>query len=178
MKKVLVLLSMVAMIGCDPGPPTSDQIQAEKQETVTKEAVAQVGMPGITRFTEMKNMRRLYELRDKEGLITYTYEKDYQGRLWHLCDSIGYPLPYGTQFSSPQKVTRTYYAGDHHFMAMPQAEPNGLFMPPTAEGTWVQCIGPTGKVEPVYAEDRVTTSPWRLENVGSYAPKKLVKEEK
>jgi hypothetical protein len=48
-------------------------------------------------------------------------------------------------------------------MLMTQAEPNGLYMPSGAEGTWVQMLDPdTNQVEPVYIEPRVTISPFRL----------------
>jgi hypothetical protein len=48
-------------------------------------------------------------------------------------------------------------------VAIPQADPNGLFSPASAEGTWVLCKVP-GKddVKPVYIEDRVTVSPFPL----------------
>jgi hypothetical protein len=51
---------------------------------------------------------------------------------------------------------------------VPQAEPNGLFMPPTADGTWVQCIGKDGDIQPLYIEPHVIVSPWPLNAVDSY----------
>ena len=48
-----------------------------------------------------------------------------------------------------------------------QAEPNGLFMPPTAEGSWVIC-GTKDDLKPVYTEPRVIVSPFRLRAFGEY----------
>jgi hypothetical protein len=121
-------------------------------------------MPGITNFTEAKLVRHLYELRDQK-ILTYSYVPDMNGKLWHLCDSIGYGLPYGVQFSNPEKST------DNRAYPMPQSEPNGLFMPATAEGTWITCINPNnpGDIAPVYVEPRVIVSPFKLRAEGEYA---------
>ena len=157
--------------GCGDEPPKSDSVQQAQQEKMREEANAQVGMPGVTNFTEMKLMRQLYELRDKE-IATYAYVPDMTGRLWHLCDSIGYGLPYGTQFSNPDKIV-TYGAGTaapwtSH--VIPQSEPNGLFMPPTAEGTWVIC-GTAQDLKPVYVEPKVIVSPFKLAAYGEWQGK-------
>ena len=41
-------------------------------------------------------------MRDR-NIATYTYLVDMQGRLHHVCDSMGYGLPYGVQYSNPEK---------------------------------------------------------------------------
>ena len=121
-------------------------------------------MPGISNFTEKKIMRRLYEMRDK-NVATFTYMVDMQGRLHHVCDSMGWGLPYGVQFSNPEKPNPGSWQGPN----MPQSEPNGLFMPPSAEGTWVICASTKGEFTPMYIEPRVIVSPFRLNAVDDYA---------
>ena len=50
-----------------------------------------------------------------------------------------------------------------------QAEPNGLFMPSTAEGTWVICAGEkAGDIRPIYVEPRVIVSPFKLHSISEY----------
>jgi len=134
---------------------------------MNEQAVAQTGMPGITNFTEKKIVKKLYELRD-QNIATFSYVPDMQGRLWHLCDSIGYGLPYGVQFSNPH---RPLWPENSTSSMADQAEPNGLFMPPTAEGTWVICVDEKqkGNLQPVYVEPRVIVSPFRLRAEGEYA---------
>jgi hypothetical protein len=143
----------------------SDRQQQLAQELARQQANSQVGMPGITNFTEMKIVRKLYELRD-QNIATFTYMPDMQGRLWHVCDSIGYGLPYGVQFSNPEKRV---YNGSVSYN-LPQSEPNGLYMPPSAEGTWVICASEKtkGDFEPVYVEPRVIVSPFKLQAAGEY----------
>jgi hypothetical protein len=107
-------------------------------------------------------LKDILELRDQEGLVTYTYVyNEFQGKFVFLCDSVGYGIPYSTQYTSPQKPAFYY---DHASMALPQADPNGLFSPPEAEGTWVLCNNPDKKekAEVVYVEPRIITSPFKL----------------
>ena len=46
---------------------------------------------------------------------------------------------------------------------LPQADPNTLFSPPSAEGTWVLCVNPeTNKPTPLYVEPKIIVSPFKL----------------
>ena len=157
------LAATVALAGCRDPVPTSDQIQNAKQEELSKQGVESVGLPAIHNFQEKRIMKDILELRDQPNLITYTYITDINGRLHKRCDSIGYGLPYATQYTNPQRVA--HLSGRDSIVAIPQADPNGLFSPASAEGTWVLCKVP-GKddVKPVYIEDRVTVSPFPLTN--------------
>ena len=151
------------LTGCTP--PTADQKVQEQQEQMQQQQVSQTGLPGITNFTEVKLVKHLYELRD-QNITTYAYVQGPIGTLYHLCDSIGYGLPYGVQFSNPSKHV---YNGSVSY-ELPQAEPNGLYMPPTAEGTWIMCSNPkaAGGIDPVYVEPRVIVSPHKLRSEGEY----------
>jgi hypothetical protein len=158
------------LLGCSCGQePTSNDVQRDRQERLVTEAVSQVGTPSIKNFREMKLAKDLYELRDQTGLTTYTYLwSDMAGKLTFFCTSIGYPIPYSTQFSSPETVQRWYVPGTGNGASwgterLPQAEPNGLFTPGAAEGTWVMCKDPNGPdVKPVYVEPRIVVSSFKL----------------
>jgi hypothetical protein len=165
MKKLLFLiplaiLTMGATEGCDR-PPSSDQIQQAHQERILQEGTSSVGMPAIKNFRERRILKDILELRDQEGLVTYTYVwNEMQGKMVFLCDSIGYGIPYATQFTNPDKVVYPYTTGAGA-LTIPQADPNGLFSPASAEGTWVLCKNPRGKdVRPVYIEPRTIVSPF------------------
>jgi hypothetical protein len=167
-------LVLLMVVGCDNVTTrnTDEKISAQ-QEQMQSQALAQTGLPGITNFTELKLVKHLYELRDQK-IVTYSYVPDMNGKLWHLCDSIGYGLPYGVQYSNPQR--RVFYTptnAAHSDYDLPQAEPNGLFMPASAEGTWITCVDPNGngQIQPVYVEPRVIVSPFKLRAEGEYAVK-------
>ena len=173
-KYILSLLLMcglgLAMVACDEGPTPTDAKVAAQQAASLQQASSQVGMPGITNFTEMKLVRKLYELRD-QNITTYSYVPDMQGHLHFICPSFGFGLPYGVQFSNPQVPYNR--GGAQYGFALPQAEPNGLFMPDTAEGTWVICQDPNkkGDIAPIYVEPRVIVSPFKLNAVDDWQAK-------
>jgi len=143
------------------GPPTSDDIQRQQQERLLAEGTAQTGMPAIKNFRERKLLKDILELRDQEGLVTYTYLwNEYTGKKVFFCDSIGYGIPYATQYTNPSKFESSTSKG---YGVIPQADPNGLFSPASAEGTWVMCKNPDGnEVRPVYIEPRIIVSPFKL----------------
>lgn len=142
------------------GTPTSEQIQNQAQERANLQAVQSVGMPAITRFSEKRQLKTIFELRD-EAISTVSYITDLQGHLHKLCDSVGYGIPYATQYTNPQQQTRP---GSSYNVVIPQADPNGLYSPANADGTWVLCLDhKTKKTWPVYVEPRVIVSPFEMQ---------------
>ncbi len=101
------------MIGC--GSKTSDDVQQAQQEKLLMEGTSQVGMPNIINFRERRILKDVYELRDQDGLVTYTYVHNVVprvipgvtskgGALTFFGETVGYGVPYSAQFSNPQKV--------------------------------------------------------------------------
>lgn len=163
MKRTALILGTLAaaalLSACDGPSPTSTQIERKKQEEMSLQAVTQVGMPAIVNFAEKRMFKDILELRDRME-PTITYVTDMNGRLHKRCNSVGYGLPYATQYTNPQRIAT---AGVHDGVAtIAQADPNGLYSPAAAEGTWVMCVF-DGKPKPVYFEDRVTVSPVALD---------------
>ena len=150
----MVLVFAVSLAGC---MDSSDDKQRRQQEVILQEATSQTGMPAIKNFRERKILKEIIELRDQEGLVTYTYlYSDMTGKLIYLGETIGYGLPYATQYTNPEKASGNGYA-------LPQADPNGLFSPSSAEGTWILLKDPNGNsVKPVYVEPRIVVSPFKL----------------
>jgi hypothetical protein len=138
--------------------PSSDDVQRQQQEQLSAESNAQVGMPAIVNFQEKRMAKMILELRDT-ALTTVTYTQDMNGNLHKLCDSVGYGLPYATQYTNPQRINLS----QHGAVTIPQADPNGLFSPAAADGTWVLCLDPaTKKAMPLYVEPHVIVSPFAL----------------
>lgn len=156
---IFLCLAGLAMAACQP-IENADTKQQKQQETMRAEAVSSVGMPAIVNWQELRFVKMLYELRDS-GTTTYAYITDLNGRpAYKLCDSVGYGLPYSVQFSAPEKMQKIF---TDKWERMPQSEPNGLFMPDSAEGTWVMCLNPEDKsIKPVYVEPKVIVSPFPL----------------
>lgn len=155
---ILAIAASFVIVGCDH-VVTSDEKLNKQQEQLSMQATNSVGMPAITKFTEKRMMKTIIELRDQET-PTYTYIVDMNNHLKLLCHSVGFGLPYSTQYTNPQH--EVYTSG--HVLVLPQADPNGLFSPPAAEGTWVMCLDPnTKQATPLYIEPRVIVSPFMLD---------------
>ena len=160
MKKILIataIASTFVLSACDQ-KETSTQIERRKQEELSLQGVQSVGMPSITNFAEKRMMKDILELRDK-NVATTTYLVGMNNQLTKVCNSIGYGLPYATQYTSPQRL-----AFDGHGTAtLPQADPNGLYSPASADGTWVLCVDPNDRQpKPVFIEPRILVSPFEI----------------
>lgn len=168
-RKYMLLLAILFVLpfmlggngGCGMPPTNSDSKQAEMQEKLLSESVAQVGMPAITNFREKKMLKDILELRDQTGLVTYTYLwNEYNGKLVFFGETVGYGIPYATQFTNPQKIEAAGHEWGYAITA--QADPSGLFSPSSAEGTWILMKDPRGTdVKPVYVESRIVVLPFR-----------------
>lgn len=168
MKPIVLLLILVCGCTARVQRNDSDINQAVKTRQSLAEADRQIGMPDITRFTERKLAKDILELRDKE-ITTYTYLVNLEGKLIFLGESIGYGLPYSVQYTNPQQlVDGDNYLGINTFedsgriQVLPQADPNGLFMPDGLSATWIMLKGQDGKAHPVYVEPEILVSPFPL----------------
>ena len=160
MKKLLLVLPLIALLAaCGPQQPNSRQIEAAKQEEMQLQAVQSVGMPAITNFAEKRMFKDILELRDK-NVPTTTYLVGMNNQLTKVCDSVGYGLPYATQYTNPQMRV----GSQNGVVTLPQADPNGLYSPSSAVGTWVLCVDhKDGKAKPIYIEPRIIVSPFALQ---------------
>lgn len=174
-KLAFALLGIMTLCGssCD-STPTSDDIQRESQEKILAEGTAQSGMPAIKNFRERKMMKLILELRDQEGVVTYLYLENtvptiihghtaVGGKLTYLMEAVGYGLPYATQYTNPQKIAD--WGHEVGYAILPQADPNGLFSPSTADGTWVYVKDPakgSTKSGVGYMEPKIITLPFKL----------------
>lgn len=167
MKRYFILTGVVALMlllmsnsGCDTKQTANEQL-AKNQELIMQEANRQLGMPAIINFQERKLMKMILELRDQENLICYAYiVPEMTGKPVFLGKCIGYGLPYATQYTNPIK---TEYGNANYCEQLPQADPNGLFMPASADGTWLMMIDPkTNEARPIYIEPKVLVSPFKL----------------
>ena len=159
----VLIMASLHLVGCGPETQSSDQIEQSKQSSIVDEITREVGMPTLTHFFEKKQLKDLYQKRDNPNLVCYAYLYSEQtGKLTFFCNCIGYGIPYATQYSSSEKWVNGSTSEYSH--SAPQSEPNGLFPPSTAEGTWILMVNPNnlGDIKPIYVEPRVIVSPVKL----------------
>ena len=158
MKSILALVAVATLLTACDVKETSTQIERRKQEELSLQGVQSVGMPAVTNFAEKRMMKDIIELRD-QNVATYVYITDMNGKLHKVCNAVGYGLPYATQYTNPMRIS----SDGHGSVTIPQADPNGLYSPASADGTWVLCVDTkSGKPKPVYIEPRVIVSPIAL----------------
>ncbi len=86
---VALALLGVSLTGCEEYGDSDDKQRAQ-QERILQEGTAQTGMPAIKNFRERKLMKQIIEMRDQDGLVTYTYTvPETTGRPVFLCNSFG-----------------------------------------------------------------------------------------
>jgi len=163
---MIIAIGMAAIVGCDLNTDntSTDDKQAAQTEQLMSEAQRQIGLPNITNFQQRKLMKLIYELCDKESLVTYAYIKsDYQGKLVFIGKCIGYGIPFSAQYTNPEKVI---YRSNNRIasrLTLPQPDPNGLFMPTSSSATWLMMVDPeTNEPRPVYIEPEIVVSPFPL----------------
>lgn len=167
MKKVILILLSGILLSCsgNPSSPSADQIQAQQTAKSLKQANNQLGMPAIRNFTQKKDYKEILEILDQENMITYTYLcSEMTGKIGQfLGKSIGYGIPAATQYTNPMKYEDIHHTnGGSYGKFMPQADPNGLFMPTATSATWIKLIDPDGKPRVVYIEPLIIVSPFKL----------------
>lgn len=164
----IAITLLAALAGCTPDNSGANR---ETQQTMQMQDqfATTIGMPAVINGTEKRQLKTIYELRDQANLVTYSYTIDMMGKRHRVCPStsVGFGIPYATQFTAPkalryQKPAYPPGAGysssssDWHSIEAEQPEPNGLYMPNSADGTWVICLAPNGKdLAPTYVEPRV-----------------------
>ena len=143
------------------GSKSSDQEVAKDLEHMLKDGERSVPLPAITNWNERKMVQWLYEMRDDPDFTTYSYLfVPMTGEFVLLCRSVGFGINASIQMANPSKIVKAIQ-GQRHIM--PQAEPNGLFMPQGLAATYVMCLDEEKEeVKPVYVEPEVIVSPFPL----------------
>ena len=157
----VILMACFLALGnsdCNNNSTAEDQ-QTKQTNQILDEINREIGLPNLTNFQQKKLMKMVYELCDKEDLICYAYIKsDYHGKLVFIGKCIGFGVPFSAQYTNPMKRLWANSAG-----TIPQADPNGLYMPTSSSATWLMMIDPkTNEPRPVYLEPEIVVSPFPL----------------
>jgi hypothetical protein len=107
LRGVFLIGTLALLASCGEYTKTGEANTNGKQKEVTDQAALAVPFPSITRFQELKILSKLYEVRD-QSLNTFSYSQAMDGTLTKICNSYGFGIPYGTQFSNPEKLNPDY----------------------------------------------------------------------
>lgn len=142
---VMIFIVMITFVGCEI-PQSAEQKQTYATQQILTDMNNQIGMPNVKEFYEKKMAKEIYELRDNSKLVCYAYTQAMNGKLVYIGKCMGYGLPYSTQYTNPEKY-------EVNGATLPQADPNGLYMPSSSSATWIMLINEeNGKREIMYCE--------------------------
>jgi len=165
----LALMAFMLFTGeaCDDNNTSSAEDKQTKQtDKILSEINSELGLPNIKYFQQKRLMKKVYEMCDQEDLICYAYtQSEYSGKLVYLGKCMGFGVPFSAQYTNPEKVV---YSGGHNesFGSLPQADPNGLYMPTSSSATWLLMIDPaTGETHATYFESVINVSPFPLHKI-------------
>lgn len=150
---ILAGLTAITLAAC--GPATSDEKTQSAQEKLLQAATDELGLPNIFNLTEKAQMKQIMELCDKSDLVCYVYTfSEYTGKYNYAGKCIGFGLPYGTEYTNPEKSE--YYSNGGR-ATLPQADPNGLFKAQGVQATWICMIDPVNGARRLqFAEPNMT----------------------
>jgi hypothetical protein len=139
---VVAIILVTGASGCQESANTSERMKVDEQQL---QYVLNQPAPVFDWSLERHLLIQLYQSRNK-AVHTYTYVRNaYTGKVMSWCPSIGFPIPANTQLTNSMAA---YSQG----LALPQAEPNGLYSSPSTKGTYVFCLSKEGKAVPRYFE--------------------------
>lgn len=172
MKRIFVILSIfvgLMVSGCSPvDNSNSNSKETDQQARAVSSIVDNQPIPDLGGYSfERQVVIETYIARNNT-ITTYSYLMTLNGQIIEICPSIGYPIPYSTQLSAPEKLapnnlmTINGFSTSPENSVIPQSEPNGLYPPDNAAATLVQCVQSDGSVSPVYIEQEVMAFPYRI----------------
>lgn len=146
---------------CDGSqPPSANSREQATQARMQAEAQASVGFPNIVNWNQKRQLKAIIEAFDQPNLITYSYLVNMNGKAVPLCRSQGYGFNEATQYTNPLMAKwETSGSSGIASAIVAQPDPDGLYSPPTSQGTLLMCLTTGGKVLPVRSEPDVITLP-------------------
>jgi hypothetical protein len=163
-KPIVMLLIVVSMLGAMIAAVACGSSAGEEHkqsEDILSSIFANQPLPNMGGYSFTREILRHIEFFEgKEAGSTYSYFlNEYTGQIYLICPSKGYPIPYAAQLSNP---VQPYCNGCS--MAVSQADPIGVYIPATAEGTWVPCTNADDStaVTPQYWEPRVFATTFKI----------------
>lgn len=160
---ILTLLAVPFIMGAEGNgcQPARQQGAMQEQAAANRQQEHMLRMqpiPTLQWSLERHLAIQIYMARQRSVPTVSIVQSEYTGKILWRCDSIGFPLPYATQITNPLQMMEGR-GSPPSTTAVNQAEPNGLYTPSSADGTWVPCVDDKGGISPVYEERKISTFP-------------------
>ncbi len=162
MKKILciILASIVCLTMAACGRKSHTSTESDYTQALMTQSNDEIGMPDITEFYEKKLAKEIFEKRDDSSLICYVYNQNRDGQYIYVGKSMGYGLPYSTQYTAP---TIDDYRSNGATLTTHQADPNALYTADGLSATWLLMVDEeTGENYIMYCEPTIIVTENKL----------------
>jgi len=162
MNKLFVILFLSLFVtGC--ATTSVSDVEQQQQRTGNIAIVQNQPAPDLGGYSFERQVLIDTYIARNNTVSTFSYLMTFDGKLIEICPSVGYPIPYATQLTNPEKIDSVHIDGmGYEVGTLPNAEPNSLYTPSSAAATLVQCVNPDGSVSPVYIEQDVMAFPFEV----------------
>ena len=156
----LVLVTLLALSSCTYDDDVSPQEAADRAQASAQQSQYGTGQPtpSFDWSLERQLLIDIYRARN-EHVITHSVVRSMTGAIEYDCPSLGFGVPNGASLTNPVQTEWRRWSGIAG-VALGQAEPNGIFLSPSTDATWVPCSDPSGQFAPVYTEGKLTVFPF------------------
>lgn len=155
---ILFLVLAVFLSGC--APSSANDLEQSQQQSGNIAIVQNQPVPDLGGYSFERQVLIDTYLARNNNISTFAYMFTMDGKIVEICPSMGYPIPYSTQLTAPEKLA----GWTNDTSVIPNAEPNGVYPPGDAAATLVQCVNSDGSVTPVYIEWYVLAFPYRIKS--------------
>lgn len=150
--------TVFAVTACDSGPsePSGQQQEHDANNAVAKQLVQNQPIPQGN-YSQMRQNLIEIEKAEMDGVQTtsFAFVPGNPDPIWS-CPSVGAAIPDTASLSNPLQAEEHGQYGDGT-IAVGQMDPNGIYTPPSSQGTYVICIGAGGKAYAHRSEGWVDT---------------------
>lgn len=159
---ITVMACALVLAACNG---TNQSLQADQSQTNSQLQQYQKVQPvPYYNWSEQRNtLIQIYNAKN-EARNTWAVVESITGIALWACPSVGFPIPADTQLTNPEQIgiTNNGSAGWVDGV-VPQMEPDGLYSSASTDATYILCIRPSGKIVPIYTEQKVTMFPFPVE---------------
>lgn len=153
-KAFLALVLFGILMGCATTGTQNVRQESAQQALGVSAIIQNQPVPDLGGYSWDREVMSKVLLWRNKPQQTYAYMIDF-GKTFEVCPSLGMPIPFATQITSPEQENYTYYS-------LPQPEPDSLYRPDSAEATYIMCLNVDGTVTPTYWEPRMFVLPYRI----------------
>ena len=158
MRKFLVLIPLLVLfLAACSSAYKKDQETVRRQQNIYNKAQP---IPEFDYSIDRDILIQIYTLKNESFTTWSIVTSQGTGTILFFCPSIGYGIPADTQLTNPLGQL-----GEGSDLIVEQPEPNGLYSSDNTDATYVLCVLDSGKIAPVYTEQKVTVFPFEIQIV-------------